>query len=90
MEIATWEYEDGDGDGAGTTHIGPVAEELATRDERIGELETTVETHEAELAESDERVDDLERENAQLRNRLAAVEAHLGLASEHAETGRAD
>jgi uncharacterized coiled-coil protein SlyX len=28
MDIATWEYEREDGDGAGTTHIGPMAEEF--------------------------------------------------------------
>jgi hypothetical protein len=28
MEVATWEYEDDNGEGAGTTHIGPMAEDF--------------------------------------------------------------
>jgi len=100
LEVATWEYENGDGDSAGTTHIGPMAEDfhdivdLGSSDEHInsinadGVLFAAVQGLSEKLDEKDDQIDDqqdqideLEMENDRLRERLTAVEAHLGLDS---------
>ena len=105
LEIATWEYEEEDGEGVGTTHIGPMAEDfhaafdVGSSDEHINsvnadgvalaaiqglseKLEETKgeldDTHN-KLAKKDEQIDELERENDELRDRIEALEAHVGL-----------
>ena len=118
VEVATWEYKNDDGEGAGTTHVGPMAEEfhsildsnLGSSDEHINSLnadgtlfaavqglaerlneETDRLAEENEqlkrdLDAKDDRIerleadrDELEAENDELRERLADIEAHLGL-----------
>jgi hypothetical protein len=118
VEVATWEYKNDDGEGAGTTHVGPMAEEfhgildvdLGSSDEHINSLNAdgtlfaavqglTERLNEQtdRLAEENEQLtqnldakddrierleadrDELEAENDELRERLADIEAHLGL-----------
>ena len=111
VEVATWEYKNDDGDGAGTTHVGPMAEEfhdildidLGSSDEHINSLnadgmlfaavqglagrlneETDRLAEENEqlnqdLDAKDDRIEEVEAENDELRERLADIEAHLGL-----------
>ncbi len=87
LEVATWEYED-DG-GAGTTHIGPMAEEfhdivdVGASDEHInslnadGVLFAAVQGLSEKLSEKDDQIDELEEETAELRDRLAVIEEQL-------------
>jgi hypothetical protein len=111
VEVATWEYKNDDGEGAGTTHVGPMAEEfhgildvdLGSSDEHINSLnadgtlfaavqglaerlnEETDRLAEAneqlnqDLDAKDDRIGELEAENDELRERLADIEAHLGV-----------
>jgi hypothetical protein len=111
VEVATWEYKTDDGQGAGTTHVGPMAEEfhgildvdLGSSDEHINSLnadgtlfaavqglaerlkEETDRLAEAndqlnqDLDAKDDRIGELEAENDELRERLADIEAHLGV-----------
>ena len=140
MEVATWEYKDDDGEGAGTRHVGPMAEDfhevvdvgtsddhinsinadgvalaaiqglsktldetqadLDAKDARIADQQDRTDTLESRLDSKDDRVDALEREierkddrvetledeneqlraeNETLRERVAAIEAHVGL-----------
>jgi FtsZ-binding cell division protein ZapB len=82
MEVATWEYESEDGDGAGTTHIGPMAGDfhdafdVGTSDEHINSINAdgvalaAIQGLSAELdearAELAETREDLEAETEQL------------------------
>jgi len=94
LEVATWEYEDGDDEGAGVTHVGPMAEDFHDAFD-VGDSEQTINSINADgvafaaiqglserLERKDERIDELERENEQLRERLAEIEAHVGLTGE--------
>jgi hypothetical protein len=85
LEVATWEYKDDDGEGAGTTHIGPMAEEfhdivaVGSSDEHInsinadGVLFAAVQGLSERLAEKDDRIADLEAD----RDDLQAENEHL-------------
>lgn len=89
MEVATWEYKDGDGGGQGVRHIGPMAEdfheavEVGDSDEHINSVNAdgvafaAIQGLSQKLEEKDDRIDDLEAENEQLRERLEAVEDRL-------------
>ena len=155
MEVATWEYKDDDGEGAGTRHVGPMAEdfhevvdvgtsddhinsinadgvalaaiqglsqtlkertaeletEIDARDARITDQQDRIDTLESRLDSKDDRVDALEREierkddrvetledeneqlraeNEALRERVAAIEAELGLDATADRQGVAD
>jgi len=105
MEVATWEYTDEDGSGAGTTHIGPMAEgfhdafDVGSSDEHINSINADgaafaaiqglaerLDDAQAELDAKDDRIDDLaaetdrlQSENDRLRERLRALESHVGL-----------
>jgi hypothetical protein len=132
VEVATWEYKTDDGDGAGTTHVGPMAEEfhsildtnlgssdehinslnadgtlfaavqglaqrlneetdrlaeeneqltqdLHTKADRIEKLEADRDELQDDLDTKDDRIEEVEAENDELRERLAGIEAHLGL-----------
>jgi len=91
LEVATWEYENEDNGGAGTTHIGPMAEDfhdivdVGSSDDHInavnadGVLFAAVQGLSEKLERKDGRIDDLEAENERLRDRLSTVEDHLGL-----------
>jgi hypothetical protein len=69
MEIATWEYTDDDGDGAGTTHIGPMAEgfhdafDVGSSDEHINSINAdgvafaAIQGLAAKLDEREERIE---------------------------------
>jgi hypothetical protein len=95
MEVATWEYTDEDGDGAGTTHIGPMAEEfhdafdVGSSDEHINSINAdgvalaAIQGLSAKLDEKAERIADLEAENEQLRERNAELEERLAAVEEH-------
>jgi septal ring factor EnvC (AmiA/AmiB activator) len=73
MDISTWEYEEG-GEGAGTTHIGPMAEDfhdafdVGSSDEHINAINAdgvafaAIQGLSTELDERAERIDDLEAE----------------------------
>ncbi|PSP30880.1 hypothetical protein BRC64_11425 [Halobacteriales archaeon QH_10_67_22] len=69
MEVSTWEYRDGDGDGAGVTHVGPMAEQFHEAFD-VGDSEETINSINADgvafgaikglsasVDETDERVD---------------------------------
>jgi hypothetical protein len=109
MEVATWEYEDDNGEGQGVTHIGPMAEDfhdvvdIGSSDEHINSLNAdgmafaAIQGLSQKHEEKDERIDDLEAENEQLRernaeleDRLAAVEAELGIDASAGQQGVAD
>jgi|GEM_PF-2123674 len=91
LDIATWEYKNERGDGKGTTHIGPMAEEfhdafdVGNSDEHINSINldgvalAAIQGLSKKLDEKNERINDLEAENEQLGDRLAAVEVHLGM-----------
>ena len=81
VEVATWEYKNDDGDGAGTTHVGPMAEEfhsildinLGSSDEHINSLNAdgTLFAAVQGLAERlNEETDRLAEENEQLNRDL--------------------
>jgi hypothetical protein len=69
MEVATWEYTDDDGEGAGTTHIGPMAEEfhdafdVGASDEHINSINAdgvafaAIQGLSAKLDEREERIE---------------------------------
>jgi hypothetical protein len=79
MEISTWEYRDGDDGGAGTVHIGPMAEDfheafdVGRSDKHINSINAdgvalaAIEGVSEELGQRDERITDLEAETEQLR-----------------------
>jgi len=89
MEVSTWELEDEDGDGQGTRHIGPMAEdfhevvEIGDSDDHINSINAdgvafaAIQGLAQELDEKDARIDELEAENEQLRDRLSGVEDRL-------------
>jgi hypothetical protein len=82
MEIATWEYRNEDGNGAGERHIGPMAEEfhdavdVGASDEHInainadGVLFAAVQALSKKVEEKDDRIDELEE-------RLTRIETQL-------------
>jgi flagellin-like hook-associated protein FlgL len=88
MEVATWEYES-EGEGAGTTHIGPMAEEfhdafdVGSSDEHINSINAdgvalaAIQGLSAELDERDEHIADLESELAAKDSQIADLEARL-------------
>jgi hypothetical protein len=89
MEIATWEYTGEDGEGAGTTHIGPMAEEfheafdVGPSEEHINSINAdgvalaAIQGLSTELDEREGRIEDLEAENERLREHNADLEARL-------------
>ncbi|QCC50851.1 tail fiber domain-containing protein [Halapricum salinum] len=93
MDVCTWEYEDEDGEGAGVTHVGPMAEDfheafeadLGDSDEHINSINAdglafaAIQGLSERLERKEERIDELEAENEQLRERLEEIEAHVGL-----------
>jgi len=83
VEVATWEYKTDDGEGAGTTHVGPMAEEfhgildidLGSSDEHINSLNAdgTLFAAVQGLAERlNEETDRLAEDNEQLNQDLDA------------------
>jgi len=86
MEIATWEYESDDGEGAGTTHIGPMAEEfhdafdVGSSDEHINSINAdgvalaAIQGLSAELDGHDDRIENLESELAEKGERIKNLE----------------
>jgi FtsZ-binding cell division protein ZapB len=85
MEVTTWEY-DNDGDGAGTTHIGPMAGDfheafdVGSSDEHINSINAdgvafaAIQGLSAKLDERDERIADLEADNEQKDERIETLE----------------
>ena len=116
MEVATWEYKDDDGEGAGTRHVGPMAEDfhevvdVGTSDDHINSinadgvalaaiqgLSQTLDETQADLdakvtriGDQQETIDALGAENADLRERVAAIESELGLDATADRQGVAD
>lgn len=102
MEVATWEYEGDDGEGKGTRYVGPMAEDfhdvvdVGTGDGSINSINAdglafaAIQGLAERLAEKDERIDDLEAENDRLRERLNAIEEHLGINDQADHQGVAD
>jgi hypothetical protein len=99
MPVSTWEYTDGEGEGAGTRHIGPMAEDfhdafdVGGTDRAINSINAdgvalaALQGLSAKLDEKVERIDDLEAENDALRERLAGVEDRLAaIEDESADT----
>ena len=100
MEVATWEYTTEDGSGAGTTHIGPMAEDfheafdVGDTDEHINSINAdgvafaAIQGLAQRLEEENEQLRDelTEKDDqiADLESRLATLEAHLGTATESA------
>jgi hypothetical protein len=94
LGVATWEYEDRDGEGAGTTHIGPMAEEfhdafdVGDSDEHINSVNAdgialaAIQGLSAKLDDREERIEALEAENEQLRERNAELERRLAAVEE--------
>jgi hypothetical protein len=94
MEVTTWEYE-GDGEGAGTTHIGPMAEDfhdafdVGSSDEHINSINAdgvafaAIQGLSAKLDERDERIETLERENERLRERNTDLETRIAAIEDH-------
>ena len=87
LEVATWEYKD-DGDGTGTTHIGPMAEEFHDiLDDDVGSSDDHINSINADgilfaavqgLAERlNEETDRLAEENDQLRETLDAKDSRI-------------
>ena len=78
LDVATWEYTDENGDGAGTTHIGPMAEEfheafdVGSSDAHINSINAdgvafaAIQGLAAELDETRERLDEREQRIADL------------------------
>lgn len=70
MEVSTWEYKDEDGEGQGTRHIGPMAEEfheavdVGTSDEHINSINAdgvafaAIQGLSQQLDQKDDRIDD--------------------------------
>lgn len=91
LEVSTWEYESEDGEGAGVRHVGPMAEEfhdafeLGSSDEHINSVNAdgvalaAIQGLSERLDDREERIETLEAENEALRDRLATLEAHVGL-----------
>jgi hypothetical protein len=89
MEVATWEYESEDGDGADTTHIGPMAEDfhdafdVGSSDEHINSINAdgvalaAIQGLSAELDERDGRIDDLETTVEDQRAELAERDGRI-------------
>ena len=89
MEIATWEYEREDGEGAGTTHIGPMAGDfhdafaVGSSDEHINSINAdgvalaAIQGLSTELDETREELAEKDERIAELESRLAAVENQL-------------
>ena len=87
MEVATWEYENEDGDGAGTTHIGPMAEEfhdafdVGSSDEHINSINAdgvalaAIQGLSTELDETREELAEARDELAEKDKRIAELEA---------------
>jgi len=99
MPVSTWEYTDEEGEGAGTRHIGPMAEDfhdafdVGDTDRAINSINAdgvalaALQGLSAKLDEKVERIDDLEAENDALRERLAGVEDRLAaIEDESADT----
>lgn len=87
LEVATWEYEE-DGDGAGSTHIGPMAEEFhSILDDAVGSSDDHINSINADgmlfaavqgLAERlSAETDRLAAENDQLREELDAKDSRI-------------
>jgi uncharacterized coiled-coil protein SlyX len=85
MEIATWEYRDADGEGAGTTHIGPMAEDFHEAFE-VGASDNHINSINADgvalaaiqgLATRLDRVDELESELTDRDDRVDDLEQQI-------------
>jgi DNA repair ATPase RecN len=89
LEVATWEYEDEDGEGAGTTHIGPMAEEfhdafdVGSSDEHINSINAdgvafaALQGLSAKLDRTRERLDGTREELNAARNELDEREERI-------------
>lgn len=90
LQLATWEYKLEDGEGAGTTHLGPMAEEfhaafeVGDSDEHINSIDAdgvafaAIQGLSSKLDAKCDRIEDLEAQNDQLRDRLTALEQKVG------------
>jgi hypothetical protein len=82
MEIATWEYENDDGEGSETTHIGPMAEDfhdafdVGSSDKHINSINAdgaafaAIQGLSEKLDEKDDRIDGLEQEVEQKEDQI--------------------
>jgi hypothetical protein len=94
MPISTWEYETESGEGAGTRHIGPMAEDfhgalpydLGSSAEHINSLNAdgvalgAVKGLARKVERQKETIDALKAENQDIKKRLAALEAEASAA----------
>jgi len=100
MDVATWEYDDGEA--AGTTHIGPMAEDfhdafdVGDSDEHInsvnarGVLFAAVQGLSEELDEKEECIEELEAEAERKDDRIDDLESRLERLEAHLDAQPAD
>jgi len=84
LEVATWEYENDDGEGAGTTHIGPMAEEFHDAFD-VGDSDKHINSINADgaafaaiqgLSEKlDEKTEQIEEQQDRIEHQAARIEA---------------
>jgi len=91
VEVATWEYKNDDGEGAGTTHVGPMAEEfhgildidLGSSDEHINSLNAdgilfaAVQGLAERLGRKNDRIERLEAENDRKSEQIDQLRRNL-------------
>lgn len=86
LDISTWEYKDGDGNGTGRTHLGPMAEDFhdafgignettINSVDRGGVALAAIQGLSAKLTEKDERIEQLEDRLLTLEESLAELDA---------------